>query len=105
MSLIERIAARFGFERPRSLPIEMIVFRSFHDAREAGFSGARHRRFNHLRAWWPGAGVRGLRGLPIQRVTIPSVMTGIDIDGEGRLGMLLRSRQQCYGHDALWVEI
>lgn len=106
MTLIERIAARFGFVRERPLPLELIVFRNRSEAIGAGFRGAMHSDpdFEHVRAWWPGQGMRELAGRPIRRVTVTERMSATNTD-EGRLFDILRARQMVFGDKAMWVEL
>lgn len=103
--LIDRIAAKLGFERPRPPMTELVVFRTHQDAREAGFRGDRHPKYPHIKAWWPGAGIRGLAMRPFQRVTIPRGMDAVQVSGEGRLWDILRARQRVYGDDTVWIEV
>lgn len=102
MTLIERIAARLGFERPRPQMTELVVFASYEDAREAGFNGSRHRDHPHIAAWWPGQGIRGLAMRPFERVTIPHHMTHKIVPGEGRLVDILRARQRVFDRP-VWI--
>ncbi|MBB5985982.1 hypothetical protein [Sphingobium lignivorans] len=104
MTLIERIAARFGFERPRPLPLEMIVFHNQYRARDAGFEGQRHPVHKHLIAYWPSLGVRALAGRSPLRVTIPGELVGLKTE-EGLLGNILRRRQRVWGDQAVWIEL
>lgn len=98
--LIDTLLARYGYAR--LLP-EMIVFPSYEAARNAGFQGERHRQHRHLVAWWPGAGMRGLCGRAIQRVTISEDMA-CHRTPEGPLRALLWSRMWPFS-DPMWIEL
>lgn len=104
--LIDRLAARFGFVRESSRPVELVVFRDRSEMRSAGFSfDGTHPSGRHLRAWWPGAGIRGLCGMgPPARVTISEQMASYRTS-EGRVGDILRARQKVWGDQAAWMEL
>ncbi|MBD8548038.1 hypothetical protein [Sphingomonas sp. CFBP 8760] len=102
MTVIERIAYRLGFAR--ATPPEIIIFPSAEHAMEQGFRGARHPSLPHVRAWWPGAGVAGILGRPIQRVTISRDMR-FHSTAEGKVVDLLRARQRAFGDLAMWIEL
>lgn len=106
MKLTDRIARRLGFTRTADIPLpesELVIFATYEDAREAGFaSTGRHDRERHVRAWYPGMGIRGLSGPSPRRVTIPHHMTDKRVGGEGRLVDILRARQRVFDYP-VWI--
>lgn len=102
---IERIMLRLGFVPVSQAAIsELIVFKDAYDARAAGFRSGRNPLLPTVQAWWPGAGIRGLCGRSVQRVTVTQ-QAACMMTKEGRVGDLLRKRQAVFGKDAVWVEL
>lgn len=105
-SLIHALVAWWHDEDPTPPLTEIVVFESFAAARGAGFdSSGVLRGYEHVRAYWPGQGIRGLAMRPIRRVTIPERLMHLNIGGEGELWALLRSRQQVFGTQAVWMTV
>lgn len=54
-----------------TLPNEIVAFRHWKDAQDAGFvPDGRHLFYGYLHAWWPGRPIDSLRGMQFARVTI-----------------------------------
>lgn len=100
--LIDRIAAKLGYERPQPVVTEIVIFASAEEARHCGFRNGGHPEMPHVQAWWPGLGLRGLAMRPIQRVTIPERMLTHQTE-EGGLAAILRARQRVFGDRAVWL--
>lgn len=85
-------------------PLEWIVCRNQKDAREFQRRFLGRSRNPGVRVIWPS--LRNITGAVAQKITVlPGVDLSENIEGQGRLGDLLRHRQRTFSDKAIFVDL